>query len=234
MKRVGINIDGIAALRQMNDGQTPDPLHAIALLELAGVDGIVYTHNPSDPNSKRDLQVLRAATHTHFNMRITPDLASITVAKEARAEMVTLFEMRNGIISGVNIAEKEIPITAMVTELREAGIVVNILIPTDAQQIKSAAKVNCDYVDLYAEKMATAESLTLLEQEIENIHTMAMAARKLNLGVSISGPINFTNIRSILTIPEIEEINVGQAILARALFCGLDQAVRDFLHLVKS
>ncbi len=233
MKRLGVILDAITALRGLHDGQTPDPLHAVALLELAGADGIVYTLNPEDANSKRDLSVLRASIHSHFNLRITPMLANIDAAKESRAEMVTFIEMNHGVVSSVNITEKEVPLAAMISELRSAGIVVNVLIQSDAQQIKSAAKINCDYIELNAEKMTTANSITLMEQEIENIRSIAMAARKVNLGVSVSGPLDYNNIHSILSIPEIEEINIGHAIMARALFCGMDQAVRDFLNLIK-
>ncbi len=234
MKRLGITIDPIVALREWGGTRTPDPLSAIAMMELAGVDSVVYTlpEHPS-PQVDRDLRLLKDIIHSHFNLRIGPEAAAVQKAVEARAEMVTLVGFENGRATGVRVEAHEQTLAGYVRTLRAAGAVVNILIEPDAHQIKAATRFGCDYVDFFVNRYVHADSMTLMEQELENLRAMALAAAKLKLGVSVSGDLDYNNVRPILDIGEIEEINVGDSILNRALFFGYDQAIRDFTAILK-
>lgn len=234
MKRLGINIDAIVELREWGGGKTPDPIHAIAMIEIAGADSIVYTMRGSGSDlESRDLKLLKECIHSHFNLRLMPTAESVTIAVAARPEMATLIRQEAGEIKSINLTQNEASLAPLVGTLRAAGIVVNALIDTDANQIKSALKVGCDYVELNASKLVSAESIALMEQELDNMKALAMAAAKLNLGVTVSGNLNYSHIRDLLKIQEIEEINMGHAIVARALFVGFDQAVRDGISIIK-
>lgn len=234
MKRLGIIVDVIAALRHMGGGNLPDPVHAIAMIEMAGADSIVYTlQGAAASKEPRDVKILKDCIHTHFNLRIVPTQEMVQLAIGARAEMVTLIGREDTATQSLAVAQNESMLIPLVQSLRASGIVVNALVDPDAVQIKSAVKIGCDYVELNAEKYVRADNLTLMEQELENIKAIAMAAVKLNLGVMASGNLDYTNVRDILKIEEIEEINVGHPVVSRALFVGLDQAVRDFVAIVK-
>ncbi len=234
MKRLGIIVDVIAALRHMGGGNLPDPVHAIAMIEMAGADSIVYTlQGAAASKEPRDVKILKDCIHTHFNLRIVPTQEMVQLAIGARAEMVTLIGREDAATQSLAVAQNESMLIPLVQSLRASGIVVNALVDPDAVQIKSAVKIGCDYVELNAEKYVRADNLTLMEQELENIKAIAMAAVKLNLGVMASGNLDYTNVRDILKIEEIEEINVGHPVVSRALFVGLDQAVRDFVTIVK-
>ena len=234
MKRLGILVDAIAALRHMGGGNFPDPVHAIAMIEMAGADSIVYTlQGAAASKEPRDVKILKDCIHSHFNLRIVPTQEMIQLAVNARAEMVTLIGREETGTKSLAVAQNESALIPLVQALRANGIVVNALVEPDAVQIKSAVKIGCDYVELNAEKYVRADSLTLMEQELENIKAIAMAAVKLNLGVMASGNLDYTNVRDLLKIDEIEEINVGHPVVSRALFVGLDQAVRDFIAIVK-
>jgi pyridoxine 5-phosphate synthase len=164
---------------------------------------------------------------------MTPTAEAVPFALTAKPEMVTFIQASGTETQSVNILQIENQLAPMVSTLRAAGVVVNVLIDTDANQIKAALKVGCDYVELNSAKLVTSESITLMEQELENMKSLAMGAAKLNLGVTVSGHLTYNNVRDLLAIGEIEEINVGHAIVARALFVGLDQAVRDFVAIIK-
>ena len=234
MKRLGIIVDAIAALRHMGGGNFPDPVHAIAMIEMAGADSIVYTlQGAAASKEPRDVKILKDCIHSHFNLRIVPTQEMIQLAVNARAEMVTLIGREETGTKSLGVAQNESALIPLVQSLRANGIVVNALVEPDAVQIKSAVKIGCDYVELNAEKYVRADSLTLVEQELVNIKAIAMAAVKLNLGVMASGNLDYTNVRDLLKIDEIEEINVGHPVVSRALFVGLDQAVRDFIAIVK-
>lgn len=234
MKRLGIIIDAVAELRNLGGGHFPDPVHAIGMIEMAGADSIVYTLKGSASTLEpRDVKILKDCIHSHFNLRIVPTPEMVQLAIGARAEMVTLVAQEDKVVKSVSIEQNENQLIPLVQSLRNNGVVVNALIEPDAVQIRSAVKIGCDYVELNAGKYVNADNLTLMEQELENIKAMAMAAVKLNLGVMISGNLDYANVRDILKIEEIEEINVGHPVISRALFVGLDQAVRDFAAIIK-
>lgn len=218
----------------MGGGNLPDPVHAIAMIEMAGADSIVYTlQGAAASKEPRDVKILKDCIHTHFNLRIVPTQEMVQLAIGARAEMVTLIGREDSGFKSLAIESNENTLIPLVQALRSSGIVVNALVDPDAVQIKSAVKIGCDYVELNAEKYVRADNLTLMEQELENIKAITMAAVKLNLGVMASGNLDYTNVRDLLKIEEIEEINVGHPVVSRALFVGLDQAVRDFVAIIK-
>lgn len=232
MKRIGIQLDAVVALRTLGGGALPDPLHAIAMLEMAGVDSIVYTMT-GQPNEPRDLKIIKDAIHSHFNLRMSPSMDNAQMALSARAEMVTLASLAGGAAGTLDVVANESSMAPVVSLLRTNGVVVNAFIETDANQVRTAARMGCDYVEFNAYKYTHAASITLMEQELNNMKEMALAANKLKLGVSVTGDLHYGNIQPLLAIPEIEEINVGHSIVARALFVGFDQAARDLAAIIK-
>ncbi len=233
MKRVGINIDSVVALREFGGGKVPDPIHVIAMLEAAGVDSIVYTL-PGTPSTSvdRDLPLLKESVHSHFNLRLAVSEAAVRKATAAGAEMVTLIGWEGHRSTSIDLVRDESVVRGTVQGLRQAGIVVNALVEPDANQLKAAVQTGCDYVELHAHRFVHAESIPMMEQELDNLKVMALAAAKLKLGVTLSGDLDYTNLRSVLGIEELEEINVGHAVISRALFFGVDRAVRDLVALV--
>ena len=234
MKRLGLILDEIIFLRGLGGGKTPDPLHAVALIEMAGVDGIVYTvFEKYHEQQMRDLKVLKAAVHSHFNLRLKPTEQMIQLAFSNLPEMITFADVQDDAVKPLNLAEHESTLSSLVPSLRDKGIVVNVFIDTDLDQIKTAGQLGCDYVELNAARLIQASSITTMEIEIDNIRSASIAAARLKLGVTATGPIDYHNVREVKKIEEIEEVNVGHAILARALSVGYEKAIRDFSEILK-
>ncbi len=115
-----------------------------------------------------------------------------------------------------------------INHLRQKGIIVNALVDPDAEQLKAAVRLHFDYIEFNTGRYIGADTLTGMEQELENMKALAMTAAKFSLSVMAGGDMDVGQIRGIRMINEIEEVNIGQPLFNRSLFVGLHQAVKDF------
>lgn len=235
MKRLGVCLDSITLLREKSGDTTLDPVHCIALLELANVDSVVYTlFGTGSKNEVRDLKILRDCIHSHFNLRIEPSEQTVQLAIHAKAEMVTLLQASEHSITSIDLTAAEDYLSQLVTSLRNQGIVVNALIEPDATQIKAAVRIGADYVDLHAQRFIRADSMALMEQEVDNLKSMTAAAAKLKLGVSMTGDFSLQSLREVSAFEELEEINIGYSTFGRAVMLGIEPAVREMMNALKN
>ncbi len=208
----------------------PDPLQVIAVLEMAGVDSIVYTlRGESSDLVERDLSVLHHCIHTHFNLRIVPGEKTIQTAIKSHASMVTFIRLHEQNAESIDLTRQEEFLLGQIHALRQKGIIVNALIDPDAEQLKAAVRLHMDYIELNARRFILADNLTTMEQELENLKVMSMSAVKFNLSVMAGGDPDCTHLRGLRMINEIEEINTGHPLFNRSLFVGVHQAVKDFI-----
>ena len=237
MVRLGVNVDHIATIREARRGREPDPVAAAILAEMAGADGIVCHLREDRRHIKdRDLSVLRQVVKTHLNLEMAATEEMVNKAVSVLPDMVTLVPERRQELTtegGLDVAANATYLEEVISTLRVNNIVVSLFIDPDIYQIKTAARIGADYIELHTGLYANAEDLNKVVEELEKIRSMAMAAAKLGLGISAGHGLNYQNVIEIVKIEQIEELNIGHSIISRAALMGMEKAVRDMLALIR-
>jgi len=237
MTRLGVNIDHVANIREARKTIQPDPIAAAVIVELAGADGItVHLRQDRRHIQDRDLRLLREIVQTRLNLEMCAEPEMIDIALAIKPDMVTLVpEKPNEVTTegGLDIDRQKDILAQRVKTLQEAGIPVSIFIDPDLIQVKLARKIEANYVELHTGLYAAAKTPAHQQEELERIRQAAKLARKLNLGVNAGHDLTYRNVVPIVAIEEIEELNIGHNIVARAVFVGLEQAVREMLALIR-
>jgi len=236
--RLAVNIDHFATLREARGGLEPDPLTAAHLCELYGASGIVC-HLREDRRhvNDRDVRLLRDTVKTKldFEMAITdeilgiaiellPDLA--TLVPEKRVELTTE--------SGLDILKEASKIEEAVRVLHENDIEVSLFLDPIDEHIEAASEIGADIVEVHTGEFSNARSQEELIEQLERIRNAAAYAATLGLGVYAGHGLNYHNIRYITQIKEIEEVSIGHALVARSVFVGLQEAMREMLLLIRA
>jgi pyridoxine 5-phosphate synthase len=235
--KLAINVDHVATLRQARGGTEPDPVAAAAIAELAGADGIIV-HLREDRRhiQDRDLKLLRHTVKTRLNMEMAATDEMVAIALSLKPEVCTLVpEKRQELTTegGLDVRMNLQVIEKAVARLQEAGIAVSLFIDPDPDQIKASNKIGADYVEIHTGSFAEAKDWKTEEQELIKIENSIKLASKLGMGVNAGHGLNYANIKKVAALGGIEEFNIGHSIISRAVFTGLDRAVRDMVDLIK-
>ncbi len=237
MIRLGVNVDHIATVREARRGKLPDPVAGAIAAEMAGADGIVCHLREDRRHIKdKDLYLLKEIVKTHLNLEMAATDEMVRIATEVVPDMVTIVpEKREEITTegGLDVTANYDWIEEVVKQLRSHNIVVSLFIDPDIQQIKSSARCGADYVELHTGRYANADDMGAVMDELEKIRSLAMAAEKLGLGVSAGHGLDYQNVRDILDIDQIEELNIGHSIIAKAVMVGMERAVREMLDIIR-
>ncbi len=239
MIRLGVNIDHVATLREARKDRVPDPIAAAIAAEMAGADGIVCHLREDRRHIKdKDLYLLREIVKTHLNLEMAATDEMVRIATEVVPDMVTLVPERREEVTtegGLDVVANQEYLAEAISTLHNHDMIVSIFIDADMQQIKTAARIGADYVEIhtggYAHAHAQGEAK--INEELEKIRSMAVVAAKLRLGVSAGHGLNYQNVRKIAETPQIEELNIGHALVARAVMVGMERAVRDMLEMMR-
>ena len=236
MATLSVNIDHIATLREARKAREPDPVHAAVIVELAGAHGITC-HLREDRRhiQDRDLKLLKQTVRTRINLEMAPTQEMVRIAVEQKPAMVTLVPEKRAELTtegGLNAAGLAEGLENVVKTLQENSILVSLFIEPDLKQIKAAARIRANYVELHTGRYANAQGGEK-GLALEQIRNMAFAAGKYGLGVNAGHGLNYQNTSYIAAINTIEELNIGHSIVARAALVGLDRAVKDMLELLK-
>lgn len=228
---LGVNIDHIATLRQTRGTNYPDPVHAAAVAELAGADGItIHLREDRRHIQDRDVYMLAKTLQTRMNFEIAVTDEMIAIACDVKPEYVCLVpEKREELTTegGLDVAGQLDTMLEAVAELKEQGIKVSLFIDADQTQIDAAVTVGAPYIELHTGCYADADNSADVERELTRIQEMAKYAHSQGLIVNAGHGLHYHNVEAIAAIPEIYELNIGHSIIARASIYGLDQAVRD-------
>lgn len=237
MIRLCVNVDHIATIREARKGREPDPVTAAVLAEMAGADGIVCHLREDRRHIKdRDLNLLRKIVKTHLNMEMAATEEMVNIAINVLPDMVTLVPERRQELTtegGLDVTANAAFYEDVISNLRSHNIVVSLFINPDIYQIKTAAKIGADYVELHTGMYADAEDLNQVVEELEKIKSMAIASAKLGLGVSAGHGLNYQNVSEIAKFGQIEELNIGHSIISRASLVGIEKSVRDMLTIIR-
>jgi len=234
--RLGVNIDHVATVREARKINEPDPVAAAVIVELAGADGIVC-HLREDRRhlSDRDLVLLKEVVKSHLNLEMAATPEMIKIACRVQPGMATLVPEKRAEITtegGLDIVNNFGLIKDTVAKLRESNIIVSLFIDPELEQIKASARAGADYVELHTGRYAGAASANEQEEELSTLQSMAFAASKLGLSVSAGHGLNYYNVQGVARLDIIEELNIGHSIIGRAIFTGLEAAVREMKRLI--
>jgi pyridoxine 5-phosphate synthase len=243
--KLGVNIDHFATLRQaryasMPDSKNaePDPIAIAALCEKSGAHGIT-AHLRADRRhiQDRDIERLRQNVITKLNLemgntpeivdfalRIVPD--EVCLVPEGRQEVTTE--------GGLDVVARRSELASTIKRLSAAGIRVSLFIEPSREQIKAAAEVGADIVELHTGRLANAFTKPIEAEELQSLRDGAVYAKNVGLQVNAGHGINYTNIRLIHKVPHLVELNIGHSIAARAMFVGIQTAVAEMLSLMEN
>lgn len=207
------------------------------IAENAGADGIIC-HLREDRRyiKDRDLFVLKEVVRSHLNVRMPGTTDMMRLALKVLPDMVTIVPQKindDGSTSGLEIAGNEAFLSDIVEQLHANNIIVAFSIEPDLEQVKAAARTGVDYIELHTSTYSHAPDADEEESAVENLRSMAMAGNKLGLGICAGHCLTYANIQQVARIEQIEELNIGHAIINRALLVGLPQAIRDMIQLIK-
>jgi pyridoxine 5-phosphate synthase len=234
---LGVNIDHVATLRQARRARYPDPLYAALLAEEAGADSITL-HLREDRRhiQDRDVTMMREALQTRMNLEMAVTEEMIRIAQKVLPQDCCLVpESRQEVTTegGLNVEGQAARVGDAVKALGGAGIRVSLFIDPDLAQIEAAHRAGAPVIELhtgaYAESTGAARA-----REFERLLGAAKFAARLGLVVNAGHGLNYHNVEPIAAIPEIVELNIGHAIVARAVFDGLAKAVRDMKEMMRA
>ncbi|WP_374089025.1 pyridoxine 5'-phosphate synthase [Methylomicrobium lacus] len=233
---LGVNIDHIATVRQARGTVYPEPVQAALVAEQAGADGIT-AHLREDRRhmQDRDLFLLQEMIQTRLNMEMAVTEEMVGIAEKLKPGACCLVpEKREELTTegGLDVAGNLPTIASACARLAAVGVETSLFIDPEERQIEAAVKAGAPVIELHTGRYADAENPAARARELERIRQAARLAHSAGLQVNAGHGLNYHNVQAICRIPEIVELNIGHAIVARALFSGLDQAVRDLKQLM--
>ena len=236
---LGVNIDHVATVRQARLAPEPDPVQAAAFAELGGADGITV-HIRSDRRhiNERDVKLLAATVKTHLNLEMAATDEMLAIARDCKPDNVTLVPERPEEVTtegGLDVAGDPQRLAEAVAALREADMTVAIFLDPDEAQIDAAAEIGADQIEINTAVYAdTSETRKPGPTEAERLKVAGIARRAHAAGLRVAAGhgLTYRNVRGMVDIPEIVELNIGHNIVARATFVGLETAVREMKALL--
>jgi pyridoxine 5-phosphate synthase len=235
MVRLGVNIDHVATIRQARKTVEPDPIGAAIVVETAGADQItIHLREDRRHIQNRDARLIREVVRTALNLEMaaTPEMQEIALALHPDA--VTLVPERREEVTtegGLNLKNAGPAAADLILTLKDAGIKVCAFLGPDIEQIRQAAQLKCDAVEIHTGSYANSTA-TGRQKELIKIREAASTIRHFGLAAHAGHGLTYQNVVPVAQVPEIEELNIGHSIIARAIFVGLDRAVRDMLKLM--
>lgn len=227
-QRLYVNIDHVATLRQARRGDEPDPLDAVAICEAAGADGIT-AHLREDRRHIQDDDVrrLKSRITTYFNLELACTDEIVDIACDVKPEQATLVPERREEITtegGLDVFSEPERIRAAVARLSAAGIRVSLFIDPDMRAVDQSKQLGAAAVELHTGAYAHAPSS---RGSLESLRSAARRGAEIGIAVHAGHGLTVKNVGAVAAIPEIEELNIGHSIISRAVFVGLDEAVRE-------
>ncbi len=236
MTKLAINVDHVATIRQARGGNEPDPVSAAAICELAGAAGIVV-HLREDRRhmQDRDIFLIRQTVKTKLNFEMGANKDIIKIALNLQPDIITLVpENRQELTTegGLDIISQKKKIAKVIEKMEQKDIPVSIFSDPDPKQLKAAKDVGASFVELHTGRYSDAINDKTRKHEFQLLVTAAEVACQLGLRVYAGHGLDYQNTAPIAALDTIEELSIGHAIIARAVFTGLDQAVREMLAII--
>lgn len=243
MIELGVNVDHVATVRQARRTYEPDPVLAAVEAQLGGADGITV-HLREDRRHIQDADVrrLRELTHIRLNLEMAATDEMVAIACGIKPEMAMLVpEGRHEVTTegGLDIVSQEKNLTAVVARLAAAGIVVSVFVDAEQRQIEAAARIGAAVCEVHTGPYSHAfhssggdEESPEVAAELERIRSAGKAIRALGMRFNAGHALNYVNVEPVARLPGVRELHIGHAIVSRALFVGMREAVREMKQLL--
>jgi pyridoxine 5-phosphate synthase len=230
MPRLHVNIDHVATVRQARRSDQPDPVFAAGICELAGANGItVHLREDRRHIQDRDVRILKETVKTLLNVEVALTDEMLAIALEICPDQVCIVPERReelttegGLDTGASLEK----LKAEVPKLQAAGIEVSLFVDPMPEPIEDAARCGANYIELHTGAYSNARGRQR-EAELKRLQTAATYAYEMGLRVNAGHGLDYENVLPIAQLPYLEELNIGYAIVSRAVYVGLDQAVRE-------
>ncbi len=244
MIELGVNIDHVATVRQARQTYEPDPVWAAVEAHLGGADGItVHLREDRRHIQDHDVRRLRELTHIKLNLEMAATDEMIAIACAIKPEMAMLVpEGRHEVTTegGLDVAGQETRLHAVASRLADAGIVTSVFIDAELMQVDAAARIGVQVCELhtgpYAHAFHTrgrdAES-SPVAAELEKLRCAGEAIRSADMRFNAGHALNYFNVQPVAALPGMRELHIGHAIVSRAMFVGMREAVREMKHLMR-
>ena len=236
MPRLGVNVDHVATLRQARATELPSPVWAAKVAQEAGCDGIVC-HLREDRRhiQEKDLWAIRRSVRTSLNLEMSMDQKIVRIALKVKPDQVTLVPERRQELTtegGLDLSKNRVPLEATIRSLSSQGIKVSLFLDPDARQLRLAKELGAPMVELHTGLYAHGRTSASRNQRLRQLQEAARMARRLGFVVAAGHGLDYENVRPVVAIPQVEELNIGFSIVARALHVGFFEAVREMCALV--
>ncbi len=236
--RFCVNIDHVATVRQARRTDEPDPVRAAVLVELGGADGIT-AHLREDRRhmQDRDIRLLMQTVRTIVNLELAATSEILDIACELGPYQATLVpEKREEVTTegGLDLSTdaKRSAMSGALGRLTGGGIRTSLFIDPDEDAIRASVDLGADAVELHTGEYANTRGAERIEQ-LDRLCRAASLARKLNLAVHAGHGLTYENVTPVAAVPEIEELNIGHSVISRAVFTGLESAVREMAEIIR-
>lgn len=237
MTELNVNIDHVATVRQARGVESPDPVAAAVIAELAGADGITC-HLRLDRRhiKERDLKLLSQVVKTKLNIEMCTAQEMLGVALEIGPDIVTLVPERPEELTtegGLSVTHNRDAVSSALKLLSERDIRVSVFIDPDMDQIKAAYEIGVRAIEINTTRYCDAPDATTRKREYGHVLDAVRLADKLRMSVAAGHALDYKNVGPISAIPAVTELNIGHAIIARAVLVGLDKAVREMIEAMR-
>ena len=232
---LGVNIDHVATLRQSRGTRFPDPVQAAFESEQAGADAItVHLREDRRHIQERDVEILRRTVgRLNLEMAVTDEMLAIAERLQP-ADCCLVPERREELTTegGLDVAGQADRMADACARLARAGVRVSLFIDPEPEQVKAAARAGAPVIEIHTGRYADAHSAAEQQQEFERIVEAVRLGREQGLQVNAGHGLNYENVQPVAALPDVQELNIGHAIVARAIFTGLGEAVREMKRLM--
>lgn len=234
---LGVNIDHVATVRNARGTQYPDPIHAAFLAEQAGADGItVHLREDRRHITDRDVKLLRQTLQTRMNLEMAITDEMVNIACQIKPQFCCLVPERREEVTtegGLDVVGQQALVATAVKRLAEAGITVSLFIAPNDKQIDAAVEIGAPFIEIHTGAYADANSELKQEEEFKRIKQAVSYATAKKLKVNAGHGLTYHNVQRIAQLPDIYELNIGHAIIGRALFSGMAMAVSDMKKILR-
>ncbi|MCT8263900.1 pyridoxine 5'-phosphate synthase [Proteus terrae] len=234
---LGVNIDHIATLRNARGTTYPDPVQAAFIAEQAGADGItIHLREDRRHITDRDLMLISQTVQTRLNLEMAVTEEMIEIACQTQPDFCCLVpEKRQEVTTegGLDVVGNEDKVADAIKRLSLADIKVSLFIDPDHEQINAADRVGAPFIEIHTGAYADAEDEMAQEKEFVRIRDAVTYASSKGLKVNAGHGLHYHNVQRIAALPELYELNIGHAIIGRAVFSGLAPAVEEMKRLMR-
>ncbi len=235
---LGVNIDHVATIRQARGTRYPEPIQAALVAEQAGADAItLHLREDRRHMQDRDVHLLKEILQTRMNLEMAATQEMGEIATRIQPSDCCLVPERRQELTtegGLNVADQRAALGDFCARLKDAGIRVSLFIDPDPKQLEAAQSIGVPVVEIHTGAYADAEDPAARAAELARIREAVRLGNALGLQVNAGHGLDYHNVGAIAAIPGIRELNIGHAIVARAIFTGLAAAVREMKRLIRT